>query len=84
MKVKYIRLFKSCNGKFLLGAHGPDAQSGIAVEAHALGGAVPGFLVHYPGHDGLPASSEFIPSSNVERAQLEAEPETPAAKKPTR
>jgi len=69
VKVKYIRIIRSSNGKFLLGSTGVDEGSTpIKVEPHALGGVVPGFLVYYPGGATRP---DFIPSSNVERAVVE-------------
>lgn len=73
MKVKFIRLIRDCKGRPVLGEQ-PGDPNPIRVEPIALGGAVPGFLVHHPSLEGAPGAVEFIPASNVERAQVELEP----------
>lgn len=80
MKVKFIRLVRDCKGRSILGRSTDAEPNPVRVEAHALGGVVPGFLVCYPDSNGNPGSIEFVPASNVERAQLEVE----APKKPSK
>lgn len=69
MKVKFIRIIRSSDGKNVLGN-----DEKFSIEPHLLGGAVPGYLVTWPGGGRV----EHIPSSNIERAQLELEPGEPA------